>query len=70
MGRFHVLKGEVPLILVMDFLTKVHPSIDFCNKRVTCYIGSRKFELPTSEIGNGGLVVCNSSSVVTTVLQV
>ena len=54
LGRFHVLKGEVPLILGMDFLTKVHPSIDFRNKRVTCYVGTRKFELPACEIGSGG----------------
>ena len=52
MGRFHVLRGDVPLILGMDFLTSAHPSIDFRNKKVVCYVGSRKFELPTCEIGN------------------
>jgi hypothetical protein len=47
-----VLKGDVPLILGMDFLVKVSPSVDWKNKRVTCYVGSRHFNLPTCDIKN------------------
>ena len=32
LGSFHVLDGEVPLILGMDFLTSAHPHIDFKRK--------------------------------------
>ena len=52
LGRFHVLRGDVPLILGMDFLTSAHPHIDFANKKVVCYVGSKRFDLPTCTIGN------------------
>jgi hypothetical protein len=51
-GSFHVLKGDVPLILGMDFLVKVSPAIDWKNSKVTCYVGTKKFILPTCSIGN------------------
>ena len=50
-GMFHVLKGDVPLILGMDFLTHVSPYVNWKNKLVTCYVGTRKFILPTCSIG-------------------
>ena len=36
----------------MDFLVKVSPYVDWKNKRVTCYVGSKKFILPTCNIDN------------------
>ena len=51
LGSFHVLNGEVPLILGMDFLTSAHPHIDFRNKQVVCYAGTQKYNLPTCDIG-------------------
>ena len=52
LGRFHVLRGDVPLILGMEFLASAHPYIDFKNKKVVCYVGNKRFDLPTCEIGN------------------
>ena len=46
-----MLPGEVPLILGMDFLTSAHPHIDFRNKKVVCYAGTQKYNLPTCSIG-------------------
>ena len=51
-GPFHVLKGDVPLILGMDFLVKVSPSVNWKHKQVTCYVGSKKYILPTCNIDN------------------
>ncbi len=51
LGRFHVLRGDVPLILGMEFLTSAHPHIDFKNKKVVYYVGSKRFDLPTCDIG-------------------
>ena len=51
LGSFHVLPGEVPLILGMEFLTSAHPHIDFRNKQVVCYAGTQKYNLPTCDIG-------------------
>lgn len=50
-GKFHVLKGDVPLILGMEFLTSASPSVDWKKKKVYCFVGSRKFVLPTCTIG-------------------
>ena len=36
----------------MEFLASAHPSIDFKNKKVVCYVGKKRFDLPTCEIGN------------------
>ena len=52
LGRFHVLRGDIPLILGMEFLSSAHPAIDFKNKKVVCYVGQKRFDLPTCEIGN------------------
>ena len=52
LGSFHVLDGDVPLILGMDFLTSAHPHINFRTKEVTCYVGTSRFRLPTCEIGS------------------
>ena len=51
-GSFHVLKGNVPLILGMDFLVKASPAIDWKAAKVTCYVGIKKYNLPTCSIGN------------------
>lgn len=51
-GKFHVLRGDVPLILGMDFLASASPSVDWKGKKVTCFVGVRKFDLPTCEIGD------------------
>ncbi len=42
----------MPLILGMDFLVKVSPSVDWKNHKVTCYVGNRKYVLPTCSISN------------------
>ena len=42
----------MPLILGMDFLVKTSPAIDWKAGTVTCYVGTRKYNLPTCNIGN------------------
>jgi hypothetical protein len=42
----------VPLILGMDFLVKVSPAVDWKAAKVTCYVGTKKYILPTCNIGN------------------
>jgi hypothetical protein len=42
----------VPLILGMDFLVKVSPSVDWKSNKVTCYVGNKKYILPTCNINN------------------
>jgi hypothetical protein len=42
----------VPLILGMDFLVKVSPSVDWKKGKVTCYVKNRKYTLPTTSISN------------------
>ena len=51
LGRFHVLEGQVPLILGMEFLVKAQPMVDWKGKSVSCLVGKKKFDLPTCEIG-------------------
>ena len=51
-GKFYVLSGDVPLILGMDFLTYVQPQIDWKERSVVVFVGSRKFSLPTCQIGS------------------
>ena len=51
LGSFHVLSGQVPLILGMDFLTSAQPHINFRDKKVVCYAGTQKYNLPTCDIG-------------------
>ena len=51
MGRFHVLEGDVPLILGMDFLVKAQPMVNWKGKSVSCLVGKKRFDLPTCEIG-------------------
>lgn len=50
-GKFHVLNGDVPLILGMDFLTSAQPSVDWKNRKVMVFIGQKKYDLPTCSIG-------------------
>ena len=50
-GRFNVLKGDVPLILGMEFLTSASPSVDWKAKTVCCFVGKKKFILPSCKIG-------------------
>lgn len=45
-----MLSGDVPLILGMEFLTSVSPSVDWKNKKVCCFVGNRKYILPTCSI--------------------
>jgi hypothetical protein len=42
----------VPLILGMDFLVKVSPSVDWKKGKVTCYVKNKKYILPTTSISN------------------
>ena len=42
----------MPLILGMDFLVKASPAIDWKAATVTCFVGSKKYILPTCNIGN------------------
>ena len=51
-GKFHVLNGDVPLILGMDFLTSAQPSVDWKNRKVTVYVVNKKYDLPTCTIGD------------------
>lgn len=59
-GCFHVLSGDVPLILGMEFLTSASPSVDWKAKKVCCFVGSRKYILPTCEIG--AVDICNDDN--------
>jgi hypothetical protein len=36
----------------MDFLVKASPSVDWKAKKVTCYVGNKKYNLPTCNITN------------------
>ena len=51
-GSFHVLRGDVALILGMEFLISASPSVDWKAKTVCCYSGNKIFLLPTCSIGN------------------
>ncbi len=42
----------MPLILGMDFLVKTSPAINWKSSKVTCFVGSKKFNLPTCSISN------------------
>ena len=42
----------MPLILGMDFLVKVSPSVDWKKGKVTCYVDNTKYTLPTTSISN------------------
>ena len=42
----------MPLILGMDFLSKTSPAINWKTGTVTCYVGTRKYNLPTCNIGD------------------
>ena len=39
---FHVLRGDVPLILGMQFLRTCTPCIDWKNTRITCFKNKKK----------------------------
>lgn len=45
-GNFHVLRGDDPLILDIDFLASAFSSVDWKGKKVTCFVGVRKFDIP------------------------
>ena len=47
-----MLKGDVPLILGMDFLVKTSPYVNWKDRTVTCYVGNKKYILPTCNIGS------------------
>ena len=59
-GKFHVLSGDVPLILGMDFLMSAQPSVDWKNRKVSVFVGVRKFDLPTCNIGSVDVQDSNS----------
>ena len=42
----------MPLILGMDFLVKASPAVDWKASKVTCYVGTKKYILPTCNISN------------------
>ena len=46
------MKGDVPLILGMDFLVKTSPFVDWKRRIVTCYVGTTKYNLPTCKIND------------------
>jgi hypothetical protein len=50
-GPFHVLKGDVPLILGMEFLWKVTPNINWKHNLVTCIKDNKTYNLPTCNLG-------------------
>jgi hypothetical protein len=50
-GTFHVLRGDVPLILGMQFLRTCTPRIDWKNNRVTCFKNNKTYLLPTCNLG-------------------
>ncbi len=60
-GKFHVLSGDVPLILGMDFLKSVQPCLDWKNGKVSCFVGKKRFDLPTCPIGNVDHFLDNNS---------
>jgi hypothetical protein len=51
----------VPLILGMDFLVKMFPSIDWKRGSVTCYVGNKKYVSPTCNINNVNRICDNNS---------
>jgi hypothetical protein len=50
-GPFHVLKGDVPLILGMEFLRKTTPLINWKHNIVTCIKNNITYNLPTCKLG-------------------
>ena len=42
----------MPLILGMDFLVKASPSVNWKEKKVTCYVGTKSYILPTCSIND------------------
>ena len=42
----------MPLILGMDFLVKASPFVNWKEGRVTCYVGTKKYILPTCNISS------------------
>ena len=56
LGRFHILDCPVPLILGMEFLTKVKPTIDFENKSVAVTHCGVQHVLLTCIIGKDGQI--------------
>ena len=48
---FHVLDGDVPLILGMQFLRTCTPNINWKHNRVTCFKNNRTYLLPTCSLG-------------------
>ena len=51
-GKFYVLDCPVPLILGMDFLSKVQPKINFRTKQVGVVHKGLRYQLPTCQISN------------------
>lgn len=45
----------------MDFLVKVAPFVDWKQKTVTCYVGTKKYILPTCSIGSIGNISDDNS---------
>jgi len=60
-GTFHVLEGDVPLILGIDFLVKCAPHVDWKCKKVTCYVNNKKYILPTCSINSANDVTDHNS---------
>ena len=42
----------MPLILGMYFLVKASPSVNWKQKKVTCYVGTKNYILPTCSIND------------------